>query len=83
MIKWTKLPTPECLTQDPNLVYVVPGDKCSKIWFKGEECRIEGVTVQEVIDKFNAIGCTSFQLSKEEIEKMIEEFKKENNNEKM
>jgi hypothetical protein len=80
MIEWTKLPTPECLTQDPNLVYVVPGDKCSKILFKGEECRIKDATVLEVIDKFNAIGCTSFQLSKEEIEAMIEKFKKENDN---
>lgn len=78
MIEWTKLPTLECLIQDPNLVYVVPGDEGSKIWFKGEECRIEDATVLEVIDKFNSIGCTSFQLSKEEIETIIEEFTKEN-----
>jgi hypothetical protein len=83
MIEWTKLSTPDCLTQDPNLVYIVPYDEGSKIWFKGEECRIEDATVQEIIDKFNTIGCTSFQLTKEEIEIMIEEFKKENNNEKM
>ena len=79
MIEWTKLPIPDCLIQDPNLIYVIPCNEGSKIWFKGEECRIEDATVLEVIDKFNSIGCTSFQLSKKDIEKMIEEFKKENN----
>ena len=78
MIKWTKLPFPDCLTQDPTLIYIVPCDEGSKIWFKGEECLVEDTTVQEVINKFNTVGCTSFRLTKEEIEKTIEEFKKEN-----
>ena len=73
MTKWTKLPVPDCLTQDPNLIYVIPCDEGSQIWFEGERCLVEDVMVQEIIDKFNTIGCTSFQLTKEEIEKMIEE----------
>ena len=78
MIKWTKLSFLNCYVQDPNLVYVIPCDEGSQIWFNGERC-----LVQEIIDKFNSIGCTSFRLTKEEIEKMIEELKEENNNEKM
>lgn len=81
MIKWIKLSFPECLAQDPNLIYVVPCDDGSTIWLNGEYCLIEDVTVQEIIDKFNTIGCTSFQLQKEEIETMIEELKKEKTNE--
>lgn len=77
MIKWTKLPYPDCLTQDPNLIYVIPCDEGSQIWFEGERCLVEDTTVQEIMDKFNTIGCTSFRLTKEEIEKMIEELKKE------
>ena len=30
--------------------------------------------IDELCDKINAIGCTSFQLSKEELAKMIEEI---------
>ena len=81
MIKWTKLSFLNCYVQDPNLVYVIPCDEGSQIWFNGERCLVEDVTVQEIIDKFNTIDCTSFQLTKEEIEKMIEELKEENDNE--
>ncbi len=73
MIKWTKLPFPDCLTQDPNLIYVVPCEEGSQIWFDGERCTVEDATVMEIVDKLNSIGCTSFQLTKEEIEKIIEE----------
>ena len=76
MIKWAKLPAPDCYIQDPNLIYVVPCEEGSQIWFKGESCTVEGATVMDIVDKLNAIGCTSFQLTKEEIEKMIEEKKK-------
>lgn len=76
MIKWTKLPYPDCLTQDPNLVYVIPCDEGSQILYKGEICTIEGESVMDIVDKFNAVGCTSFQLTKEELEKMIEEKQK-------
>lgn len=76
MIKWTKLPYPDCLTQDPNLVYVIPCDEGSQILYKGEICTIKGESVMDIVDKFNAIGCTSFQLTKEELEKMIKEKQK-------
>lgn len=70
---------PECFTQDPDLVYIVPYDNGSKIWLKGEECLVENATIMDIIDQFNAIGCTSFQLSKEDIEAVVEQFEKENN----
>ena len=76
MIKWTKLPYPDCLTQDPTLVYVIPCEEGSQILYKGEICTIEGESVVDIVDKFNAIGCTSFQLTKEELEKTIEEKQK-------
>lgn len=76
MIKWTKLPYPDCLTQDPTLVYVIPCDEGSQILYKGEICTIEDESVMDIVDKFNAIDCTSFQLTKEELEKMIEEKQK-------
>ena len=41
MVKWTQLSIPECFTQDPDLVYIVPYDNGSKIWFKGEEFNTE------------------------------------------
>lgn len=83
MIKWTKLPILDYFSYDSNLTYIIPCEEGSQIWFEGERCIVEDVTVQEIIDKFNTIGCTSFQLTKEEIETMIEELKEENNNEKM
>ena len=77
MVKWIKLPALDCFVQDPNICYIIPCKKGTQIVFKGEVCTIEDVAVMEIVDKFNAIGCTSFQLTKEEIEKMIEELKKE------
>lgn len=73
MIKWTKLQIPDCFIQDPNLIYIVPCDDGSKILFKGEACLVEDKTVEEIIDKFNSVGCTSFQLTKEEIETLLKE----------
>lgn len=78
MIKWTKLPILDDLSYDQNLTYVIPCEEGSQIWFKGERCIVEDVTVMEIVDKFNSIGCTSFQLSKDDIETMIEEFMEEN-----
>lgn len=34
--------------------------------------------LKKICDKFNAIGCTSFQLSKEELEAVIDKYVKEN-----
>lgn len=70
MIEWTKLNLPENLIHDLNLIYVVPCDDGSEIWFNGEKCIVEDKTVLEIIDKFNATGCTSFQFTKEEIEEL-------------
>lgn len=81
MIKWPQLSIPECFTQNPDLIYITPYNNGSKIWFKGEECFIENATIMDIIDQFNAIGCTSFQFSKEDIEAAIEKFEKENNHE--
>lgn len=78
MVKWTQLSIPECFTQDPDLVYIVPHDNGSKIWLKGKECLVENATIMGIIDQFNAIGCTSFKLSKEDIEVVVEQFEKEN-----
>ena len=78
MVKWTQLIIPECFTQDPDQIYITPYDNGSKIWFQGKECFVENATIMDIIDQFNAIGCTSFQLSKEGIEVVIEQFKKEN-----
>ena len=73
MIKWTKLNLPENLIHNPNLIYIVPRYNGSEIWFNDEKCIIENKTVLEIIDKFNATGCTSFQLSKKEIEELLKE----------
>ena len=34
---------------------------------------------EEIVDKFNSIGCTSFMLSVDELERLLEEQEKENN----
>jgi hypothetical protein len=34
--------------------------------------------LNEICEKFNAIGCTSFQLSKEELKAVIDKYVKEN-----
>ena len=73
MIKWAKLPVPDCFTQDPTLIYVVPCEGGSQIWHNGLFCFAKDVTVQEFIDSIK----TPSSISIEEIEKMIEEFKKE------
>jgi hypothetical protein len=73
MIKWTKLPYPDCLTQDPNLIYVVPCEGGSQIWYNGLFCFAKNITVQEFIDNIK----TTSSISIEEIEKMIEELNKE------
>ena len=76
MIEWTKLPTPECFCQNPTLAYIIPCNNGSKIWLNGEECFVEDMTIMDIVDKFNAIGCTSFQLSKEDINAAIEQFER-------
>ena len=74
MIKWTKLT--DCLTQDPNLIYVVPCKDGSQIWHNGLFCFAKDITVQEFMDNIKDLDCPSC-VSIEEIEKMIEELKKE------
>ena len=71
MIKWDKLNLPKDLIHNPNLVYIIPCDQGSEIWFNDEKCVIEDKTVLEIIDKLNATGCTSFLLSKKEIEELL------------
>lgn len=83
MIEWTKLPSPECFTQDPSIVYVVPCEDGSKIWLNGKECFVENASVIDIIDKFNSVGCTSFQLSKDDVEHILsklDNFTKGENN---
>ena len=78
MIKWTKLPAPDCFTQDPNLIYVIPCDEGIQILRSGLFCFAKNITVQEFMDNIKALDCHSC-VSIEEIEKMIEELKKEKN----
>lgn len=35
----------------------------------------------DIVDKFNSIGCTSFVLTADELERLLENKQKENNNE--
>lgn len=78
MIKWTKLPLSTHLPKPEETVYIIPCNGGSEIYYENEKCFIEDATVLEIIDKFNSIGCTSFRLSKEDIEKALEQFNKEN-----
>ena len=70
MIKWTKLPKSTYLLKSNN-IYIIPCDGGSEIYYDDEKCFVEDATVLEIVDKFNAIGCTSFRLSKEDIEKVL------------
>ena len=78
MIKWTKLPKSTHLLKPSDNIYIIPCDGGSEIYYDDEKCFVEDATVLEIVDKFNAIGCTSFRLSKEDIEKALEQFNKEN-----
>ena len=76
MAKCKKFKAPEGLELNYENLYVFPANKEEYIALYGDtECTFKDFELEEICDKFNAVGCTSFQLSAEELHKIIEKLK--------
>lgn len=68
-------PQKECILNYDNL-YVIPENKEEYIAICGDaQYTFNEYEIDEFCEKFNQIGCTSFQLSKEELSEILEKLK--------
>ena len=75
-MKCEKLKIPDGLDLNYDNLYVIPANKEECIALFGDmQFTFKDSEVEAICDKFNEIGCTSFQLSKEDLEALIEKLK--------
>ena len=78
MIKRKKFKPTEPLVLNYDQLWILPTkDKEYKALYGDTEYTFNDTEIDEICDKINAIGCTSFQLSKEELVALIEKIKGE------
>lgn len=83
-IKWQKTPRVQNLALDWERIFILPTESSGCCIYYGDEfCSIEGVSVQELVDKLKAhddIGNALSEriISKDQIKTMIEDILKEN-----
>lgn len=61
-------------------LYVFPANGQYVAFYGDTEYIFNDDEIQQLCDKFNSIGCTSFQLTKEDLLEILEKINKENNN---
>lgn len=75
MVKCKKFELTEPLELNYDSLYVIPANNSEYTALFGDtQYTFSAEEIEEMCDKINAIGCTSFQLSKEELVKMIKEL---------
>jgi hypothetical protein len=73
MAKCEKFEAPEGLPLNYDNLYVIPADDEGYMAFYGDTIYIfKDSEVEDVCDKINSIGCTSFLLSAKDLLKVIE-----------
>ena len=73
-VKKNKSTTPLSLNYDQ--LFIIPTkDREYTALYGDMQYTFNDTDIDEVCDKFNAIGCTSFQLSKEDLMNVIEKLK--------
>lgn len=80
MKKCKRFTLPDGFVLDYDKLYVIPtNNECCTVYYgdAGYTFRSSETTeaIEEIIDKFNSIGCTSFQLSKEYLLSVVEKLK--------
>ena len=75
-MKLRKFKPPKGLVLNYDNLYIFPADNREYIVTYGDaQCTFTESELSEVCEKFNSLGCTSFQLSKEELLEIIEKLK--------
>lgn len=76
MVKCNEYKLTDGLILNPDNIWVLPLTDGEYIAFCGDtQYTFSQDEVDEVCDKINAIGCTSFRLSKEELATLLEKIK--------
>ena len=76
MVKHKKFNPPEGLPLNYDNIYVIPADDEEYMAFYGDTIyTFKDSEAEEICDKLNSVGCTSFQLSKEDLLAIIEKLK--------
>lgn len=76
MTKVKKFKPTEPLVLNYDQLFIIPTkDKKYTAFYGDTEYTFDDTEIDEMCDKFNAIGCTSFLLSKEELTALIEKLK--------
>lgn len=76
MVKVKKYKPTEPLVLDYDRLFVIPTENNEYTAIYGDtQYTFNDSDIDEVCDKFNAIGCTSFQISKEDLTALIEKLK--------
>lgn len=75
MAKCTKFKPIEGLELNYDNLYVIPANNEGYTAIYGDTMyTFKDSEVEEICDKFNSIGCTSFQLSKEDLLAVVEKL---------
>jgi hypothetical protein len=75
MAKSQKFNPPEGLVLNYDNLYVFPADGEGYMAMYGDTIyTFKDSEVEEICDKFNSVGCTSFQLSAEDLLKIVKKL---------
>lgn len=77
MIKFKKFKLPEGTILNYDNLYVIPTDMREEwiIYYGDTQYNFHISELDEIYEKINSIGCTSFQISKEELLEIIKKLR--------
>lgn len=77
MVKCKKLKPTEGLEYDYERLYVIPATEGKyTIYYGDTQYKFNKFEIDDICEKFNSVGCTSFRLSKEDLISVIDKLDK-------